>query len=257
LEDFPLNFQMFGKGLFRCSGGKDEAMKANSWILAAVLAAVIVGVGWLVLSRLGGEDSGVESASEAAPLLPSDPADTPAAPVLTPVPVAGNPEVEAVMIEPARSAFLETPMAKNWMEEEGYTEEEILQAQATIRANGYSESMTNESSLVRRHLPPRYNNAIQVDDIQVPARVKAGEPIPYTVIGRSPGEGFEFLRFRALVQGSVIRLRGLGFTREPTSGPMTDPIEQAGTLDPLPPGEYQLYVEELGPNGMFPFTVVE
>jgi hypothetical protein len=60
-----------------------------------------------------------------------------------------------------------------------------------------------------------------------------------------------------VVQGSVIRLSALGFTRDPTSGPMTESTELSGDLAPLPPGDYTIFIAELGPNGSFPFTVVE
>ena len=53
------------------------------------------------------------------------------------------------------------------------------------------------------------------------------------------------------------KINGLGFTRDPTEGVMTDTAELQGEIPPLPPGEYKVFIAELGPNGTFPFTVEE
>ena len=73
--------------------------------------------------------------------------------------------------------------------------------------------------------------------------------------GRVPREGFEFLRFRSSVQGPIVRLDAVGFTRMMSEGELDGRTELQGQLDPLPPGHYRVLVAELGPRGSFPFTV--
>lgn len=234
-------------------------MKSNTLILSLVLVVTVAGVGWLILTR---ESRAPEAAPAAAPVEtePARPAPTPK-PIEPEIPAAPTAaeaaeEETVTMDDLPPTSFALTLIAKKWMEEEGYTLAELAEAEQKARDAGLSQELINYGE-VRRFLPPRYMNSVQIDTVSVPKTVKAGEPIPFTVRGRTPGEGFEFLRFNTVVQGPIVRINPLGFTREPTEGAMTAPVTLEGTLDPLPPGEYKFFVPELGPNGTFPFTVEE
>lgn len=194
--------------------------------------------------------------------------------VLEPLPNAGPQALDAALPAPAIDAaapvmkeprimndlppFSTTSLvAQTWMREEGYTVEELLQAQQRARESGVSEEVVNDPGVVRRFLPPRYMTTVQIQELVVPETVRAGEPIPFTIRGRIPQEGFEFLRFRSSMQGPIVRLDALGFTRVMTEGALTGTTELQGQLDPLPPGLYRVVIAELGPRGSFPFTVEE
>ncbi|MCB1102488.1 MAG: hypothetical protein KDL10_08990, partial [Kiritimatiellae bacterium] len=218
-------------------------------------------MGWLILSR---ETQPEEVTS---PPILTQATNTAPAPISVPVarldtPPEPEPKISEIEDAPAMNDLTPTPfstsiVAQKWMEEEGYTMEELLLAQQKARESGLSEDLVNDAGVVRRHLPTHYMGPVQIDEVILPATTKAGASIPFTVRGRTPGEGFEFLRFNTTVQGSVIRINGLGFTRDPTEGVMTETTELQGEIPPLPPGEYKVFIAELGPNGTFPFTVEE
>lgn len=236
-------------------------MKSNTVFLSVVLLVVVLLMGWLIFSRSSrpGETTSEPILSgEAQPV--AQPITVPVTRVDSPVQPAApqpKPSEAPTMIDRTPTPFSTSAIAQQWMEEEGYTLDEILLAQQKAREAGLSENLLNDPGVVRRHLPTHYMGPVQIDEVLLPATTKAGSPVPFTVRGRTPGQGFEFLRFNTTIQGSVIRINGLGFTRDPTEGVMTDTAELQGEIPPLPPGEYKVFIAELGPNGTFPFTVEE
>lgn len=177
-------------------------------------------------------------------------------PVPQPAPSAGS-------LEPARPAadrppLVDSPVAERWYEESGYTREDVLEAQAHLREQGYSPDQVEDPGNVRKVMPPRHASSLMPVRLEVPARARAGEPIPIRMEGRKPDPSFTFRRFSVLQQESLIRLRAVGHSdgliaaQHEGAG---ETIAVDGELPPLSPGTYRVEIPELGPLGSFELVV--
>lgn len=155
--------------------------------------------------------------------------------------------------------LVDSPIVQQWMELEGYTRQDILDAQEFLRNDGYSPEEVEDPGNVRRHLPPRHVSSVIPTSLVVPDRAVEGEPISFVLEGRVPDPSFTFTRFIIQQQGPVLLIRANGHS----DGHMvaayegeTEAILLPGELPPLPPGDYRVEILELGPHGSFPLTVV-
>jgi hypothetical protein len=175
-------------------------------------------------------------------------AETPPAPLAPPV-----------ILPPSESKF-DSAIAQKWLTEEGYTAQDIAEAQALMRREGIPEDRINDPDLVRRNLLPRVVTSVQISQLVVPEKAAAGAPIRFLLKGAVPAPEFNFVRFDIIRQGEVIRIRALGhspaFADDPDgSSPAMLPVSLEGEIDPLPPGNYRIIIPELGLGGTLPFTV--
>ncbi|HMP72500.1 MAG TPA: hypothetical protein PKE55_04480 [Kiritimatiellia bacterium] len=161
---------------------------------------------------------------------------------------------------PLGAPLLASEVAARWMELEGYTREDIEEAQDHLRAQGMSDGEVEDPGNVRRLLPPRHVSSLVPTGLVISDRAAAGEPIPFVLEGRMPDPSFTFTRFVIQQQGPVILVRANGHS----DGHMVaafegegDPLLLEGELPPLEPGAYRVELLELGPHGIFPLTVVE
>jgi len=151
--------------------------------------------------------------------------------------------------------LIESAVAKNWMRNEGYSKEDIATAQNRLRKGGFPDHMVNDPNLVRQFLPHRNVNSVLVKGLNIAGKVRAGEPIPFTLDGAYPDASFEFSRFVITRENNVISIRPIGNSSgEPVPG-LEIPVSLKGEIEPLPPGVYHIDFPELGPVGSYELIV--
>jgi hypothetical protein len=239
---------------------------SNLPVLAAVAVVIIlIAVYWF--ARSTPDPSVVEPADLIIPMVPG---------------MIPEPPVEAVEPEPAPEMdaddapsplapeslrvdigapvpLIDSPIVEQWMELEGYTRQEILDAQDWLRRDGYSPKEVEDPGNVRRHLPPRHVSSLVPTGLVVPDRAVEGEPITFVLEGRKPDPSFTFTRFIIQQQGPVILIRANGHSDGHMVAAFEGEAESVllpGEIPPLPPGDYRVEILELGPHGSFPLTVV-
>jgi len=151
--------------------------------------------------------------------------------------------------------LIESPVAKNWMRNEGYSREDIAMAQNRLRKGGFPEHMVNDPNLVRQFLPHRNVNSVHVKGLNIAGKVRSGQPIPFTLDGAYPDASFEFSRFVITRENNVISIRPIGNSSgEPVPG-LEIPVTLKGEIEPLEPGIYLIEFPELGPVGSYELIV--
>jgi len=151
--------------------------------------------------------------------------------------------------------FMKSEIADKWIREMGYSLEDIAAAQKKIMDEGYGPEVVNDPGTIQRKLQPRHILNVSTEEILVPPEAKAGQPIPFTLKGTAPSPTFSFTHFDVLVQGEIIRIRAIGNSDADNEAGPGDGVLLDGQIDPLPPGNYEIVVPELGPMGSFKFIV--
>jgi len=156
---------------------------------------------------------------------------------------------------PGFTSLLKSPVAINWMRNEGYTLMDIEAAQNRLRKGGFPDHMVNDPNLVRQFLPRRNVNSVDVKGLTITGKARSGEPIPFTLDGAFPDASFEFSRFVITRELNSILIRPIGNSSgESVPGPEI-PVTLKGEIDALPPGIYHIEFPELGPVGSYELMV--
>ncbi|HMO51059.1 MAG TPA: hypothetical protein PKE26_07620 [Kiritimatiellia bacterium] len=220
-------------------------------LILSATALILALVAWRFL---GAPASDGDSPADGPPASASGPG------LRQPTPLPAGSAVPVVREAPQTTGLgLNAEIAEKWFVEEGYTDEDIAEAQQLLRQQGFPEDRLTDAGLIRRHLLPRVVTSVQIAAIEVPARVPAHAPIPFVMRGAVPTPEFNFVRFDSVRQDDIIRLRALGHSPayDEASGTPARmlPVELEGELDPLPPGSYRLLIPELGVEGVVPLLV--
>jgi hypothetical protein len=145
--------------------------------------------------------------------------------------------------------FMDSPIARKWMTEEGVTAVDIQNALNRVRAQGYPERMMADPGIVRQFLPRRNIVSVNVDSFDIADHAPAGQPVPFQLNGALPDPSFQFTRFEITRKEDVIRIRPLGNTSGAVVPGVEVPVKLEGALDPLPPGTYRIDFSGSGPEG--------
>lgn len=148
-----------------------------------------------------------------------------------------------------------SPVAQQWLKEEGVTPDDIVVAQERLRLQGYPPHRLDDPGLVRPFLPRRDIVSVNVTNFSVAERAASGTKVPFRLSGVMPDASFSFTRFDIEREGEIIRIRPIGNASGAVTPGVEIPVDLEGALEPLPPGTYQIEFPELGPKGFFPLVI--
>ena len=233
-------------------------MDRKSFVILALLGfSVLLVLGYMFTRPVVTEETAIEKSPTAEVVEESVPEESDDRPKLEVI------EQKITTTQPSRTAireedmtpFMKTEIANQWMNEMGYTLNDIADAQQKIRDLGMSEESANDPGIIQRHIVPRHIGNVSIEKIIAPSFAKAGQPIPFTLKGTAPSPTFQFTRFDVLVQGTVIRIRAIGNSDANNESGLGDSVSLDGSIDPLAAGTYTIEVPELGPNGIYTVVV--
>jgi hypothetical protein len=233
----------------------NTAMEKRSLTIVSLLVlAVLFVIAFMFFKPLDNTETAAEPTNEAVRSPDSQAADSTEMRPRLEIKDETTPAIAPIR-EEDMTPFMKSEIAGKWIREMGYSLEDIAAAQQKIRDEGYGPEVVNDPGIIQRKLPPRHILNVSTEEILVPPEIKAGQPIPFTLKGTAPSPTFSFTHFDVLVQGEIIRIRAIGNSDADNEAGPGDGVLLDGQIDPLPPGNYEIVVPELGPMGSFKFIV--
>lgn len=129
---------------------------------------------------------------------------------------------------------------------DGVTRADVQRAQQEMKARGFPASHIEDPALVRQFVGHRNVETMIFSSVELPDTASANEAVPFIASGTMPDPSFTFESWDVRVKDRDIVVRPLGSRSGQPVAAVVVPVQFAGEIPGLSPGEYNVHFVGLG-----------